>query len=151
MVEDFFCYFWRDHIAVKGPRFPFDFVREEHITLVAEPGSNYVGHFTPYSGKAKDISEGLLEFCSSHDLYLNSLNAIGCDGTNINTGTKGGVIAAVKQSSGRPLQWSICLLHLNELPLRHLMQYLDGVTSGPQSFSGQIGKELQSCEQQQIA
>ena len=31
------------------------------------------------------------------------------------------------------------------------MQYLDGVTSGPQSFSGQIGTELQSCEQQQIA
>ena len=30
------------------------------------------------------------------------------------------------------------------------MQYLDGVTSGPQSFPGQIGKELQSCEQQQI-
>ena len=24
MVEDFFCYFWRDHIAVKGPRFPFE-------------------------------------------------------------------------------------------------------------------------------
>ena len=127
------------------------FVREGHITLVAEPGSNYVGHFTPNSGKAKDIFEGLLEFCSFHDLDLDSLNVIGCDGTNVNTGAKGGVIAAVEQSLGRPLQWSICLLHLNELPLRHLMQYLDGVTSGPQSFSGQIGKELQSCEQQQIA
>ena len=53
------------------------FVREEHITLVAEPGSNYVGHFTPNCGKAKDISEGLLEFCSSHDLDLYSLNVIG--------------------------------------------------------------------------
>ena len=31
------------------------------------------------------------------------------------------------------------------------MQFLDGVTSGPQSVSGQIGKKLQSCEQQQIA
>ena len=46
----------------------------------------------------------------------------------------------------------VCLfVALNELPLRHLMQYLDGVTSGSQSFSGQIGKELQSCKQQQIA
>ena len=31
------------------------------------------------------------------------------------------------------------------------MQYLEGVTSGPQKFSGQIGKELQFCEEQQIA
>ena len=85
------------------------FVREEHITLVAEPGSNDVGHFTPYSGKAKDVSEGLLEFCSSHDLNLDSLNVIGCDGTTLNTEAKGGVIAAVEQSLGRSLQWSICL------------------------------------------
>ena len=33
---------------------------------------------------------------------------------------------------------SICLLHLNELPLGHLVQYLDGVTSGSHSFSRQI-------------
>ena len=31
------------------------------------------------------------------------------------------------------------------------MQYRDRVTSGLESFLGQIGKELQSCEQQQIA
>ena len=31
------------------------------------------------------------------------------------------------------------------------MQFLDRVTSGPQSVLGQIGKKLQSCEQQQIA
>ena len=30
------------------------------------------------------------------------------------------------------------------------MQYLDGVTSGPQSFSEQVGKGLQSSEQQEI-
>ena len=30
------------------------------------------------------------------------------------------------------------------------MQYLDGVTSGHHSFSGQIGKDLQFCEQQPI-
>ena len=31
------------------------------------------------------------------------------------------------------------------------MQYLHGVTSGPCEFSGQIGKELQFCEQHSIA
>ena len=34
------------------------------------------------------------------------------------------------------------MLHLNELPLRHIMNCLDGPTSGPTSFSGNIGKEL---------
>ena len=82
---------------------------------------------------------------------MDSLSVIGCDGTNVHTGAKGRVIAAVENCLGRPLQWFICLLHLKEIPLRHLMQYLVGVTLGPQSFSGQIGKERQSCEQQQIS
>ena len=34
------------------------------------------------------------------------------------------------------------MLHLNELPLRHVFQNLDGVTSGPDSFSGPIGRQL---------
>jgi len=37
------------------------------------------------------------------------------------------------------------MLHANELPLRHLVTHLDGVTSGPKSFSGPIGKLLLSC------
>ena len=40
------------------------------------------------------------------------------------------------------MQWVICLLHLNELPPRHVFQNLDGITCGPDSFSGPIGKQL---------
>lgn len=40
----------------------------------------------------------------------------------------------------------MCLLHFNELPLRHLFCKLDGVTSGPRSFTGIIGKCLIGCE-----
>lgn len=38
------------------------------------------------------------------------------------------------------------MLHFNELLLRHFMQYLDGTTSGPNIFSGPIGKQLIKCE-----
>lgn len=31
------------------------------------------------------------------------------------------------------------------LPLRHLFQHLDGKTSGPNGFSGSIGKQLEIC------
>ena len=33
------------------------------------------------------------------------------------------------------------MLHLNEFPLRHVFQNLDGATSGPHSFSGPIGRQ----------
>ena len=34
------------------------------------------------------------------------------------------------------------MLHLNELPLKHLFEFLDGMTSGPTSFKGPIGKAI---------
>jgi len=72
--------------------------------------------------------------------------AVGCDGTNTNTGNRGGVIRLMEVEIGRALQWLVCLLHTNELPLRHLLQNLDGVTHFPTSFSGPIGKAIQACE-----
>jgi len=41
---------------------------------------------------------------------------------------------------GRVLQLIVCLLHHCELPFRHLFVKLDGTTTGPDSFSGPIGK-----------
>ena len=40
----------------------------------------------------------------------------------------------------------LCLLHANELPLRHLFEHIDGRTRGPRSFTGPIGSRLQKCE-----
>ena len=44
------------------------------------------------------------------------------------------------------MQWLICQLHANELPLRHLLQNLDGKTKGPSFFTGTLGKKLEKCE-----
>ncbi|GBM87549.1 hypothetical protein AVEN_107199-1 [Araneus ventricosus] len=51
----------------------------------------------------------------------------------------------------RPLQWCICLLHTNELPLRHLLNSLDGATTGPTEFCGPIGKAIKTCEELPVA
>ena len=53
-----------------------------------------------------------------------------------------GSIATLEELLQRPLQWAICLLHTNELLLRHVFKHLDGVSASPDSFSGPIGKEL---------
>lgn len=50
----------------------------------------------------------------------------------------------------RPLQWTVCLLHANELPFRHLFLKLDGTTTGPNSFSGSIGKLLNNCLKKEV-
>ena len=44
--------------------------------------------------------------------------------------------------------WVVCLLHTNELPLRHIFQYLDGGTKSPNAFAGPIGKSLDSNSSQ---
>ncbi|GBM63784.1 hypothetical protein AVEN_72207-1 [Araneus ventricosus] len=79
-------------------------------------------------------------------MSLQNLSIIGCDGTNVNTGWKGGVIRLLETYVGRPLQWNICMLHANELPVRHLIPEMDGCTKGPYSYSGAIGLILKDCE-----
>lgn len=111
---------------------------EEHISLVNEPGSEYLDHVTPDGGTAAAISECLM----NSGLKTESLLAIGCDGTPVNTGTKGGAIKLIEDSLNRPLQWLICLLHFNELPFRHIFKHLDGETSGPKAFKGKIGRKI---------
>ena len=61
---------------------------EEHVVVIAEPGSRYVTHFSPESGRAYDLLSEL------HSLALHfdgDIRVLGCDGTAVNTGTTGGV------------------------------------------------------------
>lgn len=58
--------------------------KEEHIVLVQEPGSKYVGHITPKSGKAEKISEAIKDYFD--DDVWEQIDCIGSDGTAVNTG-----------------------------------------------------------------
>ena len=61
------------------------------------------------------------------------------------TGARNGAVRNLEELCKRSVQWSICLLHCNELPFRHVFQALDGKTSSPDSFSGPVGKSLKGC------
>ena len=78
------------------------------------------------------------------------MQAIGCDGTAVNTGTNGGIVRLLETKLGRSLHWFICQLHANEWPLRHLIKTLDGKTTGPSGYTGDIGKQLEDCEKYPI-
>ena len=45
---------------------------------------------------------------------------------------------------GKKLHWVVCILHTNELPLRHLIAGTDGPTTSDHTFSGPLGKALSS-------
>ena len=122
-------------------------IREEHISLILEPGSHYISHVVPVTGGAKDISQSIIRCLEIDQTILSRLVAVGCDSTAVNTGKTAGVIRLLEEKFSKPLQWMICFLHLNELPLRHIFCYLDGGTSGPQAFLGPIGKALKACEE----
>ncbi|GBL72121.1 hypothetical protein AVEN_115126-2-1, partial [Araneus ventricosus] len=124
--------------------------KDEHYTLVNEFNSVYIGHVTAASGGAKTIKESNTQFFVSNNMQLNGLTASGCDGTNVNTGHKGDIIPLMELDLNRPLQWCICLIHTNELPLRHLLNSLDCATTGSAEFCGPIGKAIKICEEQPV-
>ncbi|XP_037049023.1 uncharacterized protein LOC119083408 [Bradysia coprophila] len=123
-------------------------ITEEHLSLVKEPGSEYIGHICPSNSKASTVLKSLSDFFNSKadTDFMKNLKVVGCDGTVGNTGCNAGIIALIEKKIGVPLQWFICQLHANELPLRHLFHHLDGGTAGPKELSGVIGKAIETCE-----
>lgn len=70
--------------------------------------------------------------------------AIGFYGSNVCIGVDNRVIKLMEVSLKRPLQWLICMLHINELPFHDLVRHMDKGNSGPSSHSGTIGKILKA-------
>ncbi|KAK0067238.1 hypothetical protein Bpfe_003336 [Biomphalaria pfeifferi] len=134
----------------KGSRWYRNVVTEEHITILNEPGGKLITHLAPKSSSARDIADCLYTYYDNNGHNITNILGIGCDGTATNTGPAGGIIRLLEIKLGRPLQWLPCLLHANELPLRHLIKHLDGKTTGPQEFSGPIGSALLNCELQPV-
>ena len=126
-------------------------VVEELIILIKEPQSEYIRHFAASTGSSQSLFNGIIGYCASNELSLDDVSATGCDGTAVNTGRKEGIIKRLENHLNEPLQWLVCLLHTDDLPLRHLVKELDGGTSGPEDFGGLIGKQLVGGELLDVA
>ncbi|GBN88468.1 hypothetical protein AVEN_188500-1 [Araneus ventricosus] len=64
-------------------------VREEHISLVVEPNSQFVGHVTPSSGSAHDETTIIFDYITSQlKGGFDEVDVLRCDGTNTNTSCK---------------------------------------------------------------
>jgi len=92
---------------------------QEHIVVVGEPGACYLTHVFPQDGRGITVANEVYDAIKGTELS-HSLNVVGTDGTASITGNKAGFIRCLEEKLGRPLQWAFCLLHCNELPLRHV-------------------------------
>ena len=117
---------------------------EEHYVLIGEPGTYYLTHLSPTDGKGRTLAQEIFDFISN-TMLCQKLNIVGTDGAALMTGKFNGVIRSLEELLKTPLQRSICLLHTNKLPLRHVFMELDGTTNSPDSFTGPIGKQLDGC------
>ena len=108
---------------------------------MGEPNVFYLSHVMPENDTGYKIATSVYSAIKGTALEQ-KLKFAESDRTAVMTGKSKGFIAPIETLIGRPLQWVICLLHLNELPLRHVFQNLDGITSGPDSFSGPICRKL---------
>jgi hypothetical protein len=118
---------------------------EDHYVLVGEPGTIYLHHITLVKATGVTLADGLHKAIDNLGL-LQKILAVGADSTAVNTGARGGAIHLLECHLHRPVQWIICWLHLNELPLRHLCKELIGPTEGPGQWKGPIGCALVTCE-----
>lgn len=120
--------------------------KENHIVLVAEPGSRYIGHVTASGSLAVDEARAIVSGLHQRGVATGGVRVAGCDGTPYNTGPKDAVVASLEKELQRPLQRVVCMLHFNELPLKRLMKTFDGPTSGPDKWTGPIGSRLKEAE-----
>ena len=118
----------------------------ELISVSSEPGGYYVSHLEPEGGKGEQVAAAVLGYLSEHNL-ADSWQIVGGDSTAANTGKHIGAFASLEKKLNRRLLWVLCMLHLNELPLRHVFVGLDGLTASNNTFKGVIGKILPRVEE----
>lgn len=129
-------------------------LKEEHYTICKEPGGKYLWHFVPdkatkEKSHAETIADNIIEWLKAKGSDK-TLQAIGGDSCNVNTGWGGGVMQYVEKKLQRKLVWIVCDLHTGELPLRRLITALDGKTLSNNKWSGPLGKMLNSATELDI-
>ena len=107
---------------------------DDHYVVLTKPGNDCLIHVHPKTGHGKVVARAIYDFLVEHELTNQPLYVAGCDGCRVNTGPNRGVIHRLEMLLARPLHYSICQLHSNELPFRAIFYYYDGKTSGTENW-----------------
>ena len=85
------------------------------------------------NGRGRIVAEEVYK--SIHGTVLHDkIVIVGTDRIASMIGRYNGFIQSLEEHLMKLLQWCVCTLHANELPLRHVFSELDGTASSPNSF-----------------
>ena len=101
----------------------------------------YLTHEALTSGTGAAHAVKLYSVLEEYD-SVESLQAVICDNTNVNTGFKTGAVTVLEKMLDRKIHKIGCLLHWNELPLREIIKQLDGKNNSATIWIGPIGSRL---------
>ena len=129
-------------------------IEEEHYTCTWEPSGKYLFHFSPEPADndakaAKKIAIPIYEWLLVRNLH-GDLVMIRDDLTSTITGCRGGAIHHLETLLGRKCHWNICMIHINELPLRHLIIQIDGKYIPKQGWTGPLEKLISKVHDLEI-
>jgi len=79
-------------------------VLEEHISLIKEPDSKFLGYIVPSSGTSECIGQAITKYILEAGMSMKYLLVVGCDGTNVNVGKNGGIIRLLEKRLNKSLQ-----------------------------------------------
>ena len=102
-----------------------------------EDSGEYLRHCRPKSGTGRAVALEVLEHLDKYEADISKLKIVITDGTST------GAVAVLERRLGYVVQRSGCMLHHIEKPYEHLHEHYDGVTTGPATFSGPIGKAIE--------
>ena len=103
----------------KGSSYCRTVVVEEHIVLLSESGSVYIGYVTPDFGSSADIAQSIIKFFTLKRITSLELVAVECDGTNVNVRKKNGKVKRLKTFVGHKLNCLLAAL-FRKLTKKHL-------------------------------
>jgi len=65
-------------IEKNNDRFYRKVITQEHISMIEEPGSKYLGHLTPESGSAKDVKDAITSFLKDRFSFVFNVQFLSC-------------------------------------------------------------------------
>ena len=105
---------------------------------MTDTGDEFLMHFTREKVEGVRARQWIATFLKTFGID-STLKMTGADSTNFNTGSKEGVIALLEKQFGKRLVWSICMLHINKLPLCHRIKHIDGPKWSGNTLTGPAG------------
>lgn len=117
----------------------------ENIVAIGQPGDNFLGFAACKQRDANAIFNNLQKLFAEKNISLAEMFAIGCDGAAVNVGLNKGVIHRFEVYLQRELHWLVCLLHTHECILGNIIGFIDGKTTGPGSYVGEVMRAAKDC------